>query len=195
MDTPADKIKILREQTGAGISDIKKALEESNGNLEKALKAIERRLGGLAEKKVGRETHAGLIDAYIHSNGRMGSLIEIFCETDFVSRNAAFKELTHDLAMHVAAMRPAYLSFDAVPPEFWQEEKNRIIEETKSLDKPSHLLAEIVEGKLRAHFSPFIFLEQSFVKGQDKNVGEILKEAIGRFGENIKIGRFVSFEL
>ena len=190
----AQQIKELREKTGAGISDVKKALEESGGDTDKAFKWIEHRLGGIAEKKSGRETKAGLVEAYIHSNGRIGAMLELFCETDFVARNPAFKGLAHDLAMHIAAMRPAYLSLENMPQDLWQAEKGRFEEETRGLNKPSNVLKEIVAGKLKAHFGPLSLHEQPFVKDQDKTVGEVLNEAIGKFGENIKIGRFTRFE-
>ncbi|QQG45367.1 MAG: translation elongation factor Ts [Candidatus Sungiibacteriota bacterium] len=150
MQISTGQIKELREKTGAGFSDVKKALEESGGDANEALKWLERKLGSIADKKAGRETRSGLVDAYVHSNGRIGVLVEVFCETDFVARNPQFRAFAHDLAMHIAAMRP---------------------------DDQETLLA------------------QSFVKDQDKTVGEVLNEAIGKFGENIKIGRFVHFEL
>lgn len=146
----AQQIKELREKTGAGISDIKKALEESGGDLANALKIIGRKLGSAAEKKAGRETRAGLVDAYIHSNGRIGAIVEVFCETDFVARNPQFRELAHDIVMHIAAMDP--------------------------------------EGA-------DTLLAQPFIKNEGKTVSEIVSEAVGRFGENIKIGRFVRLEV
>ncbi len=191
----AQSIKDLREKTGAGISDIKKALEESGGDMTKALSIIERRLGGIALKKAGRETHAGIVDAYVHSNGRIGSMVEIFCETDFVARNPQFREFAHDIAMHVAAMSPAHLSLDTIPQEMWQAEKSRIEGEVRDMKKPESVLQEIVDGKLKAHFGPMVLLSQTFVKDQDKTVGDFINEAIGKFGENIKVGKFVRFEL
>lgn len=146
----ADQIKGLREKTGAGIADIKRALEESAGDMNKAVILIEQRLGSSAGKRAGREARAGVIDAYIHSNGRIGALVELFCETDFVARNQQFRELAHDLSMQAAAMEPA--------------------DESK-------------------------FLGQPFIKDQSKSVRELIDEAAGKFGENIKIGRFVRFEL
>lgn len=143
-------IKELREKTGAGISDIKKALEESGGDVDKATALIERKLGSLAGKRAGREARAGVIDAYIHSNGKIGAMVELFCETDFVSRNADFGELAHDLAMQLAAMDP-------------------VDEQT--------------------------FLEQPFIKEQNKSVRDLINEAAGKFGENIKLGKFIRFEL
>lgn len=191
----ADAIKELREKTGAGFSDVKKALEESGGNMEKAFAWLERKLGSLAGKRLGRETHAGLVEAYIHSGSHIGVLVELLCETDFVARNPAFKELAHDVAMHIAAMRPAYAAFDVVPQEVWSAEKSRFEEEIRGLEKPANILEEIIDGKLKAHFGALSLMTQPFVKDQDKTVGEVVNEAIGKFGENIKIGRFVRFEL
>ncbi len=144
------QIKELREKTGAGIADVKKALEESGGDMEKAYAWVEGRLGSIALKKAVRETRAGLVDAYIHSNGRLGVLIEIYCETDFVARSPAFRELAHEIAMHIAAMAPNELD---------------------------------------------LLLSQPFVKNESKTVDEVMKEAIGKFGENIKIGGFIRYEI
>lgn len=143
-------IKELREKTGAGISDIKKALEESGGDMSKAVVLIEQKLGSLAGKRASRETRAGIVDAYIHSNGRIGAMTELFCETDFVARNAAFKELAHDITMQIASMDP--------------------VDEAMLLELP-------------------------FIKDQSKTVDSLIKEAAGKFGENIKIGKFSRFEL
>lgn len=191
----AQLIKALREKTGAGISDIKKALEESKGDVEKAVEIIERKLGSSAVKRAGRDTNAGLVEAYMHSTGRIGAMVELFCETDFVARNPAFKELAHDIAMHIAAMRPAYVSLDTVPQEVWEAEKDRFLEEASQLGKPMNIVEQIVDGKLKSHFGSMALLAQPFVKDQDKTVEAILNEAIGRFGENLKIGRFVRFEI
>lgn len=191
----AQKIKELREKTGAGISDVKKALEESGGDMEKAFAAIERKLGADAIKRAGRTTEAGLVESYLHSNGRIGALVEMLCETDFVARNPGFKELAHDIAMHIAAMRPFYLSFDAIPEDMWNVEKERIEKETQKMDKPRVIIEQIVDGKLKSHFGALSLLSQPFIKDQDKTVGEFLNEASGRFGENIKIERFVRFEI
>ena len=194
MALSADLIKELREETGAGISDIKRALEDAGGDPVRAREFIERRLGNIAEKKASRETKAGVVDAYIHSNGRIGALVEVFCETDFVARNPAFKEFAHDIALHIAAMSPLYLSSDAVPQEVWQAERLKVTEEVKKLGKPEGITSEIIDGKLKSHFGSFSLMSQPFVKDQDKTVEEFLKESIGRFGENIRIGRFTRFE-
>ena len=191
----ASDIKELREQTGAGIADVKKALEESGGDREKATRWLTRKLGSSAIKKASRETGAGRIETYLHSNGKIGSMIELYCETDFVARNPEFKALAHDLAMHIAAMSPMYQSPDAIPEEAWNAEKARFNEEVLKMDKPDSVKADIVKGKLSAHFGSLSLLSQPFIKEQEKTVADIINEAIGRFGENIKVGRFTRFEI
>ncbi len=191
----AQRIKELREKTGAGVSDVKKALEEAKGDIVHAYEIIERKLGGSAGKRAGRETKAGVVEAYIHSNNRLGVLVELFSETDFVARNENFKQLAHDLALHIAAMKPIYVSIDTVPREQWDAQKQRFAEEIKILNKPTDIIQEIIDGKLTAYFGAYSLLEQPFVKDQHKTVREVLNESIGRFGENIKIGRFVRLEM
>lgn len=191
----AQQIKELREQTGAGVSDVKKALEESGGDMDKARAAIERRLGSAASKRSGHETRAGVVDAYVHSNSKVGVLAELFCETDFVARNPDFRALAHDIALHIAAMSPAYLSQDSVPEDIRAAERTRCEEEAKKSGKSAAIQEQIVEGKLKSHFGALSLMDQQFVKDPDKTVGQIVNEAIGRFGENIKVGRFVRLEL
>ena len=145
MAISAQQIKELREQTGVGVSDVKKALEESEGDMKKATQWLERKLGTLAVKREGRATGAGIIEAYIHSNGRVGVLLELFCETDFVARNPAFKELAHNLTLHIAAMRPLYCSYDTVPQDILNSEKSRIEGEVKAMDIPDDIMAEIID--------------------------------------------------
>ena len=195
MTISAQQIKELREKTGAGVSDVKRALEESGGDMNKAFKLIERKLGATAEKKMSRQTKSGIIEVYLHSNNRVASMVEVFCETDFVARNPEFKEFAHELAMHIAAMNPLYLSVDSISQDAWQAEKRNFEEEIKKLNKPEHIKEEIVSGKLKTHFGSISLLQQLFVKDQEKTVGEITNEVIGKFGENIKIGRFVRFEI
>lgn len=191
----AQQIKELREETGAGVSDIKKALEESGGDMTAARAAIDRRLGNAAGKRAGRETAAGVVDAYIHSNSRVGVLVELFCETDFVARSPAFVALAHDIALHIAAMNPLYLSQDAVPADIMAAERRRCEEEARQSGKPALIQTQIAEGKLKSYFGALSLLDQQFVKDQDKTVITIINEAIGRFGENIKVGKFTRFEL
>jgi elongation factor Ts len=191
----AQQIKDLREQTGAGISEIKKALEESNGDMDRARASIERRLGANAGKRAGRETRAGVVDAYIHSNARVGVLVELFCETDFVARNPAFVALAHDIALHVAAMNPVYLSQEAVPADIREAEVRSCEEEAKKSGKPAAIQEQIVRGMTASHFAALSLSDQEFVKDPGKTVGQMINEAIGRFGENIRVGKFVRFEL
>lgn len=195
MIVTAEQIKALREKTGAGISDVKKALEECGGDIEKAVSWLERKLGSFAVKKSGRDIKAGLVESYVHSNDRIGSLVEIGCETDFVARNPQFKAFAHDIAMHIAAMNPIYLSFDFIPKEVWDAEKSSFEEKVRGTGKPEHILGEIIDGKLKAHFGPMCLLSQQFIKDQDKTIADLINEVIGKFGENIKIGRFVRFEI
>ncbi len=191
----AQLIKELREKTGAGVSDVKKALEEAKGDTAKALEIIERKLGSSASKRAGRDALAGIVESYVHTNDRLGVMLELFSETDFVARNPGFKQLAHDIALHIAAMRPMYLSLDAVPREQWDAQKAMFSEEVSALNKPANIVEQIIDGKLKAYFGAFSLLDQPFVKDQDKTVRDILNESIGRFGENIKVGRFVRLEM
>ena len=191
----AQQIKDLREKTGAGISDIKKALEESAGDTDKALLVIERKMGSFAGKKFGRETKAGLVEGYIHANGRIGVLVELLCETDFVSRNPEYKELAHDIAMHIAAMNPTYLSMDHVPDEILAKERDRFAEEVRTMGKPEAVTNKIVNGKIKSYFDAISLLDQPFVKDPEKTVGQYLNEAVGKFGENIKVRKFSRLEI
>lgn len=195
MTISAQQVKELREKTGAGIFDVKAALEKSGGDMVQALKLIEERLGVIAGKKSGRTTNAGIIGIYLHSNGRIGGMLELMCETDFVARNAQFKELAHDLAMQIVALCPAYATPDNIPEDSRMTERRRLEEEVSQVNKPPHIKTEIVEGKLRAYFAPVVLTEQPFVKDQNKTVGEVLGEAVGKFGENIRLGRFARFEI
>lgn len=195
MEIGADQIKELRKKTNASISDIKRALEEGRGDMARALVIIEHKFGSTAVEKAGRETGAGIVDFYIHSNGRIGVLIELLCETDFVARSPIFKELAHNLAMHAAAMKPLYISLEDIPQDLWTVEKSKFTEEARALEKSSHTIEEVVDGKLRSHFAPVSFMLQPFIKNPDKTVREIINEAVGKFGENIKIGKFSRFEI
>lgn len=195
MNVSATQIKELREKTGAGVSDVKKALEESGGDAAKAFAALERKLGSSALKRAGRETRAGVIGAYVHSNLRIGVLVELLCETDFVARNPQFQELAHDIAMHIAAMSPQYLSLPSVPAEIWQEEKERIAAEVRKLGKSEMIVNEITDGKIKSYFGSIALFSQPFVKDPNKTVEAVVNEAAGKFGENIKIGKFTRSEL
>lgn len=188
-------LKELRERTSASLNECRRALEKTGGNLENALTLIEKSLGAAAAKKSSRELRAGVIDAYIHSGGKIGVIVEVFSETDFVARNEVFKAFAHDIAMHIAAANPLYVKMEDIPEEVILVRRRAFEEETKALDKPPHLVLQIVEGKIKSYYEAVSLLTQPYVKNPDKTVGEYLNETIGTFGENIKIGRFTRFEL
>lgn len=190
-----DKLKQLREQTCASMVECRKALEESGGDLEEAAKIIRRKGADLAGKKAGRETKQGLIEAYIHANGKIGVLLELNCETDFVAKNEMFKELAHNLAMHIAAMNPRYAGPADIPREIIEEEKKIYQEQLESSGKPQNIVDQIIEGKIRKHNEEICLLNQPFVKNQDLSVQDYINETIAKIGENIKVGKFVRFEI
>ncbi len=184
-------IQKLRELTGAGIVDAKKALEEVGGNLEKAVEILRKKGLVKAAGKTDRHTAEGLIHSYIHSNGKVGSMVELLCETDFVARTDTFRELAHDLAMHVAASNPLYLSSEDVPEEVLAKEKEIWAEEFHG--KPQAALEKILQGKLQKYFSDVCLLSQPFIKDEDITVEERIKHAVAKLGENIKVRKFVRF--
>lgn len=189
-----EAIKKLRAMTGVGITDAKKALEAANGDFEKALE--EMRVKGLAkaDKKADREASAGIIDAYIHGD-RIGVLVEVNSETDFVARNDQFKAFVHDVALHIAATTPRYLNPEEVPADVVAKERELIIEELKTSGKPAEMLDKIAEGKLNKFYDEVCLLRQPYVKNPDITVGEFLKENIAKLGENLVIRRFSRLEL
>jgi len=189
-----DMIKELREKTGVGMMECKKALLESNGDFEKAVDVLRQKGLTTALKKVGRTASEGIIDSYIHM-GKIGVLVEVNCETDFVARTDDFKELTKDIAMHIAAASPLYLARDSVPQHTIEHEKE--IYRAQVTDKPLHIVEKIVEGKLEKFYTDTCLLDQIFIKDpeQKKKIKDILTEKIARLGENIVIRRFVRFQL
>lgn len=195
MAVSAKDVKELREKTGAGMMDCKNALKETSGDLQEAVKLL--RTKGLADaaKRSGRVTTEGLIDSYIHPGGRIGVLLEVGCETDFVSRNADFQTFVHDLAMHLAASAPRYLSRDGVPPEVVESELAIYREQASAEGKPENIHEKIAQGKLEKFFSQFCLAEQPFVKDDKMTVEELRGIVVGKIGENIEIKRFVRFEL
>lgn len=190
-----NKIKQLREQTGVSIAECKKALEESAGDIEKACLVLKKFSLSAAEKKAGREVGSGIIESYIHGNGRVGVLIELRCETDFVARNPEFKELAHELAMQVAALNGKFVSREEVPQEIKNELSEVFKKDAEGLNKPADIIQKIIDGKMEAVFKEQVLLEQPFIKNQDLTVAEFLKQAIQKFGENIKISRFCRFSI
>src|SRR4030066_900929 len=190
----ADRVKELREKTGAGMMECKKALTESNGDFEKAIDCLRQKGLATAAKKASRSASQGLIGSYIHMD-KIGVLLEVNCETDFVARTEDFRELAKNIAMHIAAMNPAYLTREDVPPEVIKKEKN--IYASQITNKPQHVVDKIVEGKLEKFYSDNCLMEQIFVKDpeQKKKIKDIVTERIARVGENIVVKRFVRFQL
>ena len=195
MPVSAKDVKELREKTGAGMMDCKNALKETSGDLQEAVKLL--RTKGLADaaKRSGKATTEGLIDSYIHPGGRIGVLIEVGCETDFVARNSDFQDFVHDLAMHVAASAPRYISRDEVPPEVVDSELAIYREQASTEGKPENIHEKISQGKLEKFYSLFCLAEQPFVKDDKMTVEELRGVVVGKIGENIEIKRFVRFEL
>jgi len=189
-----EEIKRLRELTGVGITDAKKALEEAAGNFDKALEAM--RVKGLtkADKRSEREARAGVIDAYSHS-GRIGVLVEVNCETEFVAKNEQFKEFVHNIALHIAASEPLYVNPQDVPTDVLKKEKTLIVDELKTSGKPADMLDKIAEGKLAKYYDQVCLLNQPYIKNPDQTVGDFVKEHIAKFGENIVVRRFCRIAL
>jgi len=183
------EIKRLRELTGVGMTDAKKALEEADGNFDKALEAMRKKGLTKAEKKGEREAREGLVEAYVHS-GRIGVLVEVNCETDFVTRTDDFKALAHDVAMHIAASAPEYVSVDEIPAEERERVAAEFTEKVKGEGKPENMVPQIVEGMLKKHFAEKCLLDQPFIKNPDQTVGQYIKEHVAKLGENIVVRRF-----
>lgn len=188
------EIKRLRELTGVGITDAKKALVESKGDFEVALKAMRKKGLTKAEKRGEREARAGVIGNYNHDN-RIGVLVEVNCETDFVARNELFTNLVKDISMHIAASAPEYVSIDMVPKKEIDKQKSEFIEKAKAEGKPENMVEKIAEGMLDKYFKEKCLLDQPFVKDGEVSVGEYLKQHIAKLGENIVIRRFSRMQL
>ena len=193
----AGMVSELRARTGAGIMDCKKALSETSGDVETAIEFLRKTGVAKAAKKAGRTTAEGLVHSYIHEGGRIGVLIEVNCETDFVARNDAFKTLVRDLAMHVAAADPMGIDRDDIPADVVDRERSLLVEQAKATGKPEAVVEKMVTGQLDKFFGERVLTEQVFVKDPDgkKKVGDLLAETIVKIGENIKVNRFSRFQL
>ncbi|NVB82692.1 MAG: translation elongation factor Ts [Kofleriaceae bacterium] len=199
MEVSATMIKDLRERTGAGMSDCKKALVEVAGDMDKAIDYLRAKGLAKAAKKSGREATEGAVVSYIHAGGKIGVLVEVNCETDFVARNDDFVGFTKDVAMQIAAMGPLYVRKEEVPADAVEHEKSVLIakskEDPKNANKPEAVLAKIIEGQVSKWLKDICLLDQPFVKNPDKTIDQLQQELIAKIGENIKIRRFVRFEL
>jgi elongation factor Ts len=191
----ANLVSELRSRTGAGIMDCKKALTETEGDLEKAVDVLRKAGIAKAAKKAGRSTGEGLVHAYIHPGGKIGVLVEVNCETDFVARNDMFKALTHDLAMHIAAARPLAVRREDVDQDLLARERALYEAQARETGKPDAVVQKMVEGRLAKFYEENVLLEQGFVKDPEKKVETVIKEHISTIGENIVVNRFARFEL
>ncbi len=188
-------IKELRAKTGSGMMDCKRALVETNGDIEKAIDWLREKGIASADKKMSRIAAEGIVDAYIHAGGRVGVLIEVNIETDFAAKNEAFQQMVRDIAMQVAAMNPLWVSRDEVPAEALDRERDVVRNQALNEGKPEKIVDKIVEGRLSKFYQENCLLEQPFVKDEDKTVETLVKEMIAHIGENISVRRFVRFEL
>lgn len=193
MVTP-EQVKELRERTGAGVMDCKKALTESNGDMEKAIIILREKGLAKAAKKAGRVAAEGIIDSYIHGNGRIGVLVEVNCETDFVARNDEFKNLVKDIAMQIAAANPKYISREDVPQDIVQKEREILKTQAINEGKPEHIAEKIVDGRIEKFFEENCLMDQPFIKDPDKKISQLIMEKIAIIGENITVSRFTRYE-
>lgn len=188
-------LKELREKTGAGVMDCKKALQETENNLEKAVDFLREKGIAGAEKKMGRQTAEGLVDSYIHFGNRIGVLVEVNCETDFVAKTDDFKEFVRNVAMQIAARKPSFVTRDEVPEEMIAKEKEILRTQAINEGKPEKFVQKIVDGRLQKYYQEECLLEQEFIKDGSLTILDLMKDTIARLGENIVIHRFVRFEL
>ena len=190
----AETVKTLREQSGAGIMECKRALEETGGDIEKAATILKERGQAAADKRSGRDANEGQVSSYIHMGGKIGVLIEVNCETDFVARTDEFQKLVRDLAMQVAGLRPRYPTIESIPAESLEAKKAELVESPALAGKSESVREQILEGQLKKWFGEVVLVEQPF-RDQDITVGQLITAAIAKTGENIKVRRFVRFEL
>jgi elongation factor Ts len=195
MEVSASTVKELRERTGAGMMDCKKALAETGGDLQKAVDFLRQKGLAAAAKKADRAATDGAVGAYVHPGGKIGVLVEINCETDFVARTAEFQALLKDIAMQVAAANPRVVRREEVPAEELEKEKAIYRQQALDTGKPEKVIEKIVEGKLERFYSEVCLMEQSFIKDPDKNISGVINDAIARLGENIQIRRFARYHL
>lgn len=195
MAISAASVKELREKTGAGMLDCKKALEEANGDIEKAISILREKGLSAAAKKAGRIATEGIVESYIHAGGRIGVLVEVNCETDFVAKTDEFKDFVRDIAMHIAADNPKYVRREDVSQEDLEKEREVLKAQALNEGKPEHIVEKMVEGRLAKYYEEVCLLEQAFIKDPDKTISELLNEQVAKIGENINVRRFVRYEL
>jgi len=190
----AETVKLLREQSGAGVMECKRALEETDGDLEKAAAVLRERGQAAAAKRAGREANQGQVSSYIHTGGKIGVLIEVNCETDFVARTDEFQRLVKDLAIQVAGLRPQYTTIESIPAEVLEAKQAELLADEVTRSKPESVRGQIIDGQLKKWFAEVVLVEQTF-RDQDRTVGALIAEAIAKTGENMRVRRFVRYEL
>ncbi|WP_026485893.1 translation elongation factor Ts [Caldanaerobius polysaccharolyticus] len=195
MEITASMVKELRERTGAGMMDCKKALTEAQGDMERAIEILREKGLAAAAKKAGRVAAEGIVTSYIHGGGRIGVLVEVNCETDFVARTEDFKNFVHDIAMQIAAANPQYISREEVPEDVVEKEKEIYRTQAKNEGKPDKVVEKMVEGRLEKYYKEVCLLEQPFIRDDSKTIKQLLNELIAKIGENVVIRRFARFEL
>ena len=191
----ADQVKQLREKTGAGMMECKAALAEANGNMEEAITILRKRGLAQAAKRAGRATAQGLISSYIHLGGKIGVLVEVNCETDFVARTDDFQNLVKEVAMHIAAADPKWVRREDVPADAIEKEKSIYRAQMENTGKPAHVLDKIIEGKLGSFYSQFVLLDQPSIRDNNVAISQLIAQASAKTGENIQINRFVRFRV
>ena len=191
----ADVVKQLRDKTGAGMMECKAALTEANGNMEEAVTLLRKRGLALAAKRAGRATAQGMIGSYIHMGGRIGVLVEVNCESDFVARTDDFQNLVKEIGMHIAAADPKWVRREDVPAEAIEKEKGIYRAQMESTGKPANVLDKIIEGKLGSFYSQFVLLDQPFIRDDKTTVSQLVAQASAKTGENIQVNRFVRFRV
>ena len=195
MEITSDLVKTLRDKTGAGMMDCKKALAESGGNLDKAIDYLRKKGAATAEKRADRLTNQGLVEAYIHAGGRIGSMVEVNCETDFVAKTDDFKGLARDIAMQIAAMNPQYIAREDVSKEVQDHELDIYRTQAKNEKKPDQIIEKIATGKLEKYFQDVCLLEQTFIKDSGKTIKDLILDTTSKTGEKITVRRFKRFHL
>jgi len=195
MEITADKVKELRQRTGIGVMECKEALNECAGDIEKAIAVLRKKGYARAQEKMSREASQGLVYSYIHLDGKLGVLVEVNCESDFVARNEEFRDLAKNIAMQIAAASPRYVQSADIPPAELEQEKEIIRGQLKDMNKPPQIIEKIVEGKLKKFFEEVCLLDQPYIKDDKMTVQQLHSSHIAKFGENIKVRRFARFEL
>jgi len=195
MNITADMVKELRERTGIGMMECKSALHESGGDMDKAIEILRKKGHARAQAKSGRAANQGLVGSYIHMNGRIGVLVELNCESDFVARNQEFQDLLKEIAMQVAAAKPRYISSADVPADIVAAEKEIIASQLGDMKKPPEIMEKIVQGKLGKFFEEICLLDQPYIRDDKLKVRDLIAQAVAKIGENIKVGRFTRYEI